>query len=111
KGTVAANVRARQMLVASLEHKRNQDVLFRISSPAAVWRELNDFCSPKTNGARLALLEKYDHVKIGGRDDPVQNLIEMEEVARELQPHDTNIILTEAQTPLKFVNALPCEYN
>ncbi|CAM9932458.1 unnamed protein product, partial [Sphacelaria rigidula] len=111
KGTVAANVRAREMLVASLEDKRDRDVLFRIPSPAAVWGELNDFYSPKTNGARLALLERYDHVKIGVRDDPVQKLIEMEEVARELQSHDTNIILTEAQTLLKFVNALPREYN
>ncbi|CAM9303107.1 unnamed protein product, partial [Sphacelaria rigidula] len=111
KGTVAANVRARQMLVASLEHQRDRDVLFRIPSPAAVWRELNDFYSSKTNAARLALLEKYDHVKIGVRDNPIQKLIEMEEVAKELQSHDSNIVLTEAQTLLKFVNALPCEYN
>ena len=57
KGVVAANIRARQLLVASLDHKRDQDILFRIPSPAAVWRELNDFYCPKTNGAKLALLD------------------------------------------------------
>ena len=80
-----ANIRVRQMLVESLQHKRERDILFRVHSPGAVWRELNNFYSPKTSGANLALIEKYDNVKISVRDDPAQKLNEMEEVSRQLR--------------------------
>ena len=59
----------------------------------------------------MALIERYDNVKISVRDDPVQKLIEMEEVARQLRAYDTDINLTGSHTLLKFVNALPPQYN
>ena len=108
---VRANIRVRQMLVESLQHKRDRDILFRVHSPGAVWRELNSFYNPKTSGAKLALIEKYDNVKISVRDDPVQKLIKMEGVARQLRAYDTDINLTGSHTLLKFVNALPPENN
>lgn len=64
---VAVNMGARQMLAASLDHQRNQDILFRIPYFAAVWRDLNELHCPQTDRDRLALLETYDHVKIGIR--------------------------------------------
>ena len=94
-----------------MQHKRDRDILFRVHSPGAVWRELNNFYSPKTSGAKLALIEKYDNVKFSVRDDPVQKLIEMEEVARQLRAFDTDINLTGSHTLLIFVNALPPKYD
>ena len=44
-------------------------------------------------GARLVLMENFDSVKISVRDDPEQKLLEMEDIARDLNsfinhPHD-----------------------
>ena len=109
---VAAHVRARGLLVASLEGKREQEILLRLHSPGAVWRKLADMFRPKTNGARLALMEKFENVKISVRDDPEQKLLEMEDIARDLNSftihsHDR---LSEDIILLRFVNALPSEY-
>lgn len=95
---VCANITARYIVAASLGNKRARDVLFRIPSPAAVWRDPKDLYSPKTNRAKLALLEACDHVKIGVYDDPKQKPIEMEKVARQLISYD-HINLTEAHKP------------
>lgn len=57
KGTAAADVRARQMLVASLKHERDRDILLRIPSPAAVRRKLIELYRLNINGARLASLD------------------------------------------------------
>lgn len=78
---VAANVRARQMLVASVDSERDRCILFRVPSPAAVWRELRESCGPKTNEARVARLKTYDHMRISVRDDPIHELIEIEDAA------------------------------
>ena len=59
---VRANIRVRQMLAESLQHKRDRDILFRIHSPGAVWRELNNFYSPETSGAKLALILSLIHI-------------------------------------------------
>ena len=112
KDMVAAHVRARRLLVASLEGKREQEILLRLHSPGAVWRKLADMFRPKTNGARLALMEKFENVKISVRDDPEQKLLEMEDIARDLNSftihsHDR---LSEDTILLRFVNALPSEY-
>ena len=55
--------------------------MLRLDSPGAVWRNLADMFRPKTNGARLALMEKFDSVKISVRDDLEQKPLEMEDIA------------------------------
>lgn len=87
KDIVAANVQARQMLMASSDSKRDWDIMYRIPSPAALWRGPKEFYSPRTNGAGLELLEKYGQVKIGVRDYPIQKLTAMEEVTRHLRSY------------------------
>lgn len=96
---MAANISAKRMPFVSLDSKRDWDILFRIPSPAAAWRELKESCSPKTNGARLALLEKNDNVRIGVRDDPIHKLVETEDAARQLRSYGDHINLSEAQIP------------
>ena len=59
-------------------------MLVRLHSPGAVWRKLADIFRPKTNGAKLALMQKFDAVRINVHDDPEQNLLEMEDIARDL---------------------------
>lgn len=59
-----------------------------IPTSAAGWHELNR--------ARSALVVRYDHVKIGVRDDPIQTLIEIGEVARQLRTHGISINLMES---------------
>lgn len=59
KDIVASHVEARRMLAASLEGRREQeDVLLRLHSSGAVWKNLADASCPETNEARLALLDK-----------------------------------------------------
>ena len=111
KEIVAAHVRARRLLVASLEGKKEQEMLVRLHSPGAVWRKLADVFRPKTNGARLALMQKYDSIRISLHDDPDQKRIEMEDIARDLNSIGNRIRLSEDGIPLKFVNLLPHEYH
>lgn len=111
KDILAAHMRARRMLLASLEGKREQDLLLRLHPPAAVWRKLADVFSPETNGARLALLEKFDGVKLGVRDNPEQKLLEMEDTARDLNSFKTHQSLSEDHILIKFLHALTPEYN
>ncbi|CAN0014730.1 unnamed protein product, partial [Sphacelaria rigidula] len=87
------------------------DILLRIHSPATVWRKLEDLFRPKTNEARTALLETFDGVKIGVRDDPEQKLLEMEKLARNLNSYEEHERLSENRIILKFLNALPFEYH
>lgn len=95
-------IRARQMLVANLPHRRNRGFLFRIPSPTSGWRELSEFYCPTTKEARLGLL-KHNHVKTSLHDDPIQRLIEMQEVAKQLESDDQSITLTEKQASLNGV--------
>ena len=67
----------------------------------------------KANGARLPLMDKFVGAKIGVRDGPGQKLFGMEDIARDINsfvnhPHDR---LSEDDILLKFVNALPSEYD
>lgn len=73
------------------------------------------FLDPKRMGARLASLEKIEGVRRGVRDDAEQKLLDMEDIARDLNSFENyqhqrlsrdNILLF----PI-FVNALPPEYN
>lgn len=84
RDAVASQVGPRRVFVASLEGKRKQDVLLRLQPPGALWRKLLDVFRPKTNGARLAFLEKSNGVEIGFRDNPEQRLLDMDDVARDL---------------------------
>lgn len=43
QGCVDANIGARQMVVASLEQKRDRDILFPNPPSSAPWREADDF--------------------------------------------------------------------
>ena len=57
------------------------------------------------------MMDQFDSVKISVRDDPEQKLLEMEDIARDLNsftihPHDR---LSEDAMLLRFVNALPSE--
>ncbi|CAM9924134.1 unnamed protein product, partial [Sphacelaria rigidula] len=76
-----------------------------------IWRKLEDVFRPKTNGTRTALLEKFDGVKIGVRYDPEQKLLEMEELARNLNSFEEHERLSGNHILLKFLNALPFEYH
>lgn len=64
--------------------------MLRVASVDAMWLEFVQSYTSDTNGARLALLEKYDKcqkchdISSGVRDDPIKKLIEMEELARQL---------------------------
>ncbi|CAM9583550.1 unnamed protein product, partial [Sphacelaria rigidula] len=74
-------------------------------------RKLEDVFRPKTNGAETRFVGKCDGVKIGVRDDPEQKLLEMEELARNLNSYEEHERLSENHILLKFLNALPFEYH
>ena len=87
--------------------------MLRPHSPGAIWRKLANVFRPKTNRERLALMEKFDGVKIGVRDNPEQKLLKMGDISGDPNsvvnhPHDR---LSEDNIVLKYVNALPSEYD
>ena len=87
-------------------------MLVRLHSPGAVWRKLADIFRPKTNGTKLALMQKFDAVRINVQDDPEQKLIEMEDIARDLNAiGNRERLSSEDDVLLKFVNLLPHEYH
>lgn len=98
------------MLVASLEGKREQDILPRHYAHDAVCRVLAGVFSPKMHGAGLASL-RSDGVKIGVRDNLKRKLGEMEDIARGLNSSDDHQPLGENRTPLKCLSALLHECN
>ena len=68
---VRAHSRAWQLLSTSLTTEVDHDILYREFSPTSAWNALNQMYSPKTQGARLALLGKLDNVNIDADKDPI----------------------------------------
>lgn len=63
--------RAWQLLCTSLTGEVEQDILYRELFPRAASRALLEMHSPKTQGAKLALLEKIDSVTMDPEKDPI----------------------------------------
>lgn len=59
----------------------------------------------------MALLETFDGVKIGVHDAPEQELLEMEDISRDLSQFESRERQSEDHVLLKCVNALPHEYD
>ena len=108
---VRIHSRAWQLLSASLTTEIDQDILCREFSPSAAWRSLLQMYSPKTQGARLALLSKLDNVTVNAEKDPISQLVDLESTARMLRNYPDFRHLNEALVLSKFVSALPDEYD
>ena len=89
----------------------DKDILFREHSLRAAWDALIEARSPKTQGARLALLSKLDDVKIVVDEDPIAQLVDLKSTARRLRCYDEFKHLNDALALSKFANALPPEHD
>lgn len=56
-------------------------------------------------------MENYDNVKIEAVDDPIQMLVEIGELARQLRSHGDHIHLSHVHTRFDFVSAFSLEYD
>ena len=65
--------------------------------------------SPKSQGARLALLEKLDNVTVDSQKDPILLLVDLESTASMLRSYPDFQHLNEALMLSKLINALPPE--
>ncbi|CAM9297568.1 unnamed protein product, partial [Sphacelaria rigidula] len=110
RDVVSTNVRAWHLLSASLTEEVDQDILFRVHSPREAWDALVEARSPKTQGARLALLSKIDNVTVAVDKDPIVQLVELESTARRLRCYEEFKHLNDSLILSKFLNALPPEY-
>ncbi|CAM9291870.1 unnamed protein product [Sphacelaria rigidula] len=110
RDVVSTNVRVWHLLSASLTEEVDQDILFRVHSPREAWDTLVETRSPKTQGARLALLSKIDNVTIAVDKDPIVQLVELESTARRLRCYEEFKHLNDSLILSKFLNALLPEY-
>lgn len=66
---------------------------------------------PKQMGVRLTLVEKFEGIKIGVRNNPEQKLLDMGDIAWDVSSYEDHQPMSETHVLLKFLDALPHEYD